>query len=136
MKKTIITYTSRKTSKVYNFEGTINEGSTYVLIDADGGKHLYSESTLKKNFKKGTKEVEIKGSGCRKNVKGNVEHLEDDEVIMRAFTGMLIGVFKVVSRGDEVIAVEMTNGTRKNFSAETGKELNCKNPRYANRIDL
>lgn len=136
MKKTITVYTSRKTNKVYNFEGTINEGSTYVLIDDNGGKHLYSESTLKKNFKKGTKEVEVKGHSPRKNVRGNAESLEDDEVIMRAFTGMLIGVFKVVSRGDEVIAVEMADGTRRNFSAETGKELNCKNPRYANRIDL
>lgn len=136
MKKTITVYTSRKTNKVYTLKGFSMDTLKSILVDTEGKEHLYSEETLKKNFKKSTKEVEVKGHSPRKNVRGNTECLEDDEVVMRAFTGMLIGVFKVVSRGDEVIAVEMADGTRRNFSAETGKELNCKNPRYSNRIDL
>lgn len=59
MKKTIITYTNRKTGKEYTFEGTINEGTTVVLVDTEGDKHLYAASTVKKNYKKAEKEVEV-----------------------------------------------------------------------------
>ena len=59
MKKTIITYTSRKTNKVYTFDGMINEGTTAVLVDSEGGKHLYALSTLKKNYKRTETEIEV-----------------------------------------------------------------------------
>lgn len=59
MKKTIITYTSRKTNKVYTFDCMINDGTTAVLIDSEGEKHMYALSTLKKNYKKAETEVEV-----------------------------------------------------------------------------
>lgn len=60
MKKTIITYTSRKnTSKVYTFVEVINDGTTAVLVDSEGNNHLYAMTTLRKTFKKSIEEVEV-----------------------------------------------------------------------------
>lgn len=60
MKKTIITYTSRKNeSKVYTFVETINDGTTAVLVDSEGNNHLYAMTTLRKTFKKSVEEVEV-----------------------------------------------------------------------------
>lgn len=60
MKKTIITYTSRKnTSKVYTFVETINDGTTAVLVDSEGNNHMYAMTTLRKTFKKSIEEIEI-----------------------------------------------------------------------------
>lgn len=77
-----------------------------------------------------------KATGPRKNVKGNPESVGEDEVVMRAFTGMLIGVFKIVERDENSISVELANGTYMDFDANTGKEIGARNPRFANRIEL
>lgn len=77
-----------------------------------------------------------KATGPRKNIKGNPESVGEDEVVMRAFTGMLIGVFKVAVKTKDVISVELANGNHMNFNPQTGKELNAHNPRFANRIEI
>lgn len=60
MKKTIITYTSRKNaSKVYTFVEAINDGTTAVLVDSEGNNHMYAMTTLRKTFKKSVEEVEV-----------------------------------------------------------------------------
>lgn len=60
MKKTIITYTSRKNaSKVYTFVEAINDGTTAVLVDSEGNNHLYAMTTLRKTFKKSVEEIEV-----------------------------------------------------------------------------
>lgn len=60
MKKTIITYTSRKNaSKVYTFVEVINDGTTAVLVDSEGNNHMYAMTTLRKTFKKSVEEVEV-----------------------------------------------------------------------------
>ena len=74
--------------------------------------------------------------GPRKNIKGNPENVAEDEVVMRAFTGMLIGVFKIAERGEAVISVQLANGTHMDFDANTGREIGARNPRFANRIEL
>lgn len=74
--------------------------------------------------------------GPRKNIKGNPESVGKDEVVMRAFTGMLIGVFKIVEQTKKVISIELANGTHMDFDPKTGKELNAPNPRFANRIEV
>lgn len=77
-----------------------------------------------------------KATGPRKNVKGNPELLGEDEVIMRAFTGMLIGVFKIVERNEDAVSVELADGSYMEFDSHSGRELNANNPRFANRIEL
>ena len=81
-------------------------------------------------------EKKQRAAGPRKNVKGNPESVGEDEVVMRAFTGMLIGVFKIVERDENTISVELANGTYMDFDVNTGKELGARNPRFANRIEL
>lgn len=55
------------------------------------------------------------------------------KVIMRAFTGMYIGIFKAVFAGG-VYTVE----TKKGFLTfnKDGRQVNAKNPKFANRIEL
>lgn len=81
-------------------------------------------------------EKKQRAAGPRKNVKGDPESVGEDEVVMRAFTGMLIGVFKIVERDENTISVELANGTYMDFDVNTGKEIGAHNPRFANRIEL
>ena len=81
-------------------------------------------------------EKKQRATGPRKNVKGDPESVGEDEVVMRAFTGMLIGVFKIVERDENTISVELANGTYMDFDINTGKEIGARNPRFANRIEL
>jgi hypothetical protein len=81
-------------------------------------------------------EKKQRAAGPRKNVKGDPESVGEDEVVMRAFTGMLIGVFKIVVKTAEYISVELANGTHMDFDINTGKELGARNPRFANRIEI
>ena len=81
-------------------------------------------------------EKKQRAAGPRKNVKGDPESVGEDEVVMRAFTGMLIGVFKIVERDENTISVELANGTYMDFDANTGKEIGARNPRFANRSEL
>lgn len=256
MKKTIITMINRKdNSKVFTYGGTINEGTTVVLIDAEGNNHLYAESTVRKNYKKVIEEVEIEepkeetdeafeapyaATTHQRMARHNIRHgynwvvgghenaLQDrgiempsveelfnevyDEVVtctfddgscdtnrapicmkfagkafireyiaylfrkdgysidssliadpahraghpskvnserinlraddaektvsVRAFTGMLIGSFKVESEDDTTISVILKNGSLAEFDKTTGKQLNALKPRFANRIDV
>lgn len=64
------------------------------------------------------------------------ENLTEDEVIMRAFTGMFIGVFKIVEKTNEVITVKLADGTPMEFDANTGKELNARKPQFANKLEM
>lgn len=81
-------------------------------------------------------EKKQRAAGPRKNVKGDPESVGEDEVVMRAFTGMLIGVFKIVERDENTISVELANGTHMDFDINTGKEIGARNPWFANRIEL
>lgn len=60
----------------------------------------------------------------------------EGEVVMRAFTGMLIGVFKIQKETKTYIMVKAANGKEMKFDKKTGLELNAKNPRFANRIAI
>lgn len=61
----------------------------------------------------------------------------DEEVIVRAFTGMLIGVFAIYEQNADTISVKTIDGKRTmTFSRKTGIEINAKKPQFANRIEL
>lgn len=60
MKKTIITYTSRKNaSKVYTLVSSDETNNTAVLTDSNGAEHTMKLTTLRKTFKKSVEEVEV-----------------------------------------------------------------------------
>lgn len=60
MKKTIITYTSRKNaSKVYTLVSSDETNNIAVLTDSNGTEHTMKLTTLRKTFKKSVEEVEV-----------------------------------------------------------------------------
>lgn len=60
MKKTIITYTSRKNaSKVYTLVSSDETNNTAVLTDSNGVEHIMKLTTLRKTFKKSVEEIEV-----------------------------------------------------------------------------
>lgn len=57
-----------------------------------------------------------------------------DTVILCGFTGMKLGVYEVVAADAKKITIEKADGTKLSFDRKTGKQLNPKNPKYANFI--
>lgn len=104
MKKTIITYTSRKNeSKVYTFVEVINDGTTAVLVDSEGNNHMYAMTTLRKTFKKSVEEVEVEEpKTLTKHQKSALSNVEG------AYTYVLGGYENSVQDGhiDEMPSVE------------------------------
>lgn len=75
----------------------------------------------------------IKATEETKEVEEVVEE-KVETVVMKAFTGMLIGEFKVVAETSEAITVETKKGEL-SFDKKTGIQLNPNNPKFANRIE-
>ena len=59
-----------------------------------------------------------------------------DKVIMKAFTGMALGVFTIAKATDKNITIQKSSGELRVFSRKTGKQLNVEEgkERYANSI--
>lgn len=80
--------------------------------------------------------VPEKKSGAKRGY-NDVTTCGDEEVIVRAFTGMLIGVFAISEQNDDTISVKTVDGKRTmTFSRKTGIEINAKKSQFANRIEL
>ena len=83
--------------------------------------------------------VPAKKQGHSNLVEGERINLRKDEgerlVNVRAFTGMLIGTFKVEKETKTTITVKTAKGKLK-FDKETGVQLDAANPKYANRIEI
>lgn len=83
--------------------------------------------------------VPDKKQGHSNLVDGERINLRKDEgerlVNVRAFTGMLIGTFKVEKETKTTITVKTAKGKLK-FNKETGVQLDAANPKYANRIEI
>lgn len=74
--------------------------------------------------------------GTKREYKDAPDSVGEDEVVMRAFTGMLIGVFKIVKKTKTYIAVETSRGQSLKFDKKTGIQMDAKNPKFANRIEV
>lgn len=83
--------------------------------------------------------VPNKKQGHSNLVDGERINLRKDEgerlVNVRAFTGMLIGTFKVEKETKTTITVKTAKGKLK-FDKETGVQIDVANPKYANRIEI
>lgn len=84
-------------------------------------------------------EVPEKKQGHSNVVDGERINLRNDEgeqlVNVRAFTGMLIGTFKVEKETATTITVKAARG-KLVFDKKTGLQTNANNKRFANRIDI
>ena len=146
-----ITYISLKTGDIYTLTKWDDESGKVVITDKEGGHHLIGINTLKKNYKKAVQEPENnpddkksspkdknskktqqnkQGTTLRKNIKGDPGSVGENEVIMVAFTGMLIGVFEVYKTNKGSILVKTAKGTLK-FDKNTGVQLDAANKRFA-----
>lgn len=79
------------------------------------------------------KKSSTQSSGERKNVKGDPENVKENEVVLKAFTGMIIGVFEVTKRTSKTVTVKTAKGELK-FDAKTGIQIDANNSKFANRI--
>ena len=82
------------------------------------------------------KKAPEKKQGSNREYKDTPDHVGEDEVVMRAFTGMLIGVFQILKKTKTHIIIETANGDLLKFNKNTGVQENAKNPKFANRIEV
>ena len=59
---------------------------------------------------------------------------KNNKVILCGFTGMKLGVYTITAADKTSITIEKADGTELSFDRKTGKQLNPKNPKYANYI--
>ena len=64
-----------------------------------------------------------------------IPELEEGTVLLRAFTGMIIGVFPIAKTTKKYIQIK-TNTKELKFDVITLKQLDANNPKFANKIEL
>lgn len=109
MKKTIITYTSRKNaSKVYTLVSVDEQNNHAILVDSEGAQHGMKLTTLRKTFKKSIEEVEVE-EPKHEEPKTMTKHQKDAmRNVEGAYTYVLGGYENSVQDGqlDEMPSVE------------------------------
>lgn len=91
----------------------------------------------KETNKKSTQEQPKKSSKNKKGGTGRPQEktpLEYGQARLMTFTGMIIGVYKITRHSKKTIEVQTDKGLLQ-FSKTDGKQINAKNPRYANKIE-
>lgn len=109
-------YTNTRDNKRYILQPEISMGEKVCLIDMASCEHKFvSPKTLKRWYNK---------------------TVADDMVVeLRAFTGMRIGLFCANhTLTTNSIQIWTKSNKQLTFDAETGKQTNAKNPKYANKI--
>lgn len=107
MKKTIITYTNRKTGKEYTLISADEQNNHAILADSEGAQHTMKLTTLKKTFKKVEKEVEVEEPKTEKKLM--TKHQKDAlKNIRYGYNWVIGGLENSVQDGhlDEMPAVE------------------------------
>ena len=131
------------------FNEVFTEGTTTRYMPGLAGGRLpvgmrsVSREILKQHlvelFRKGGYSVDFEQKESKPKASGAANHLhvEDGEelVTLHTFTGMIVGTYNVVSRKAGRIHINSVKGPME-FDASTGKQLNAKDPRYANYIDV
>lgn len=131
---------SEATTHLYG-EGMCSNNPAPAAMQFAGKKFI--RQTLAKLFKDNGYEVPDtlmkvpeKKQGAKSPYKDTPDSVGEDEVVMRAFTGMLIGVFKIAKQTKTQITVEAANGATLKFDRKTGAQIGAKNPKFANRIEI
>lgn len=91
-----------------------------------------------KGYSRMSKEDLQKAIEANKNTveeKTEVEEKTAKTVVMKAFTGMLIGEFEIIKETKKTITVATKKGELK-FDKTTGIQLDANNPKFANHIEL
>ena len=110
-------YKDKRDNKLYALEERITQGSKVCLVPFDKNKDKFvSPSTLKRWYTK----------------------WDEAEVLVevKAFTGMKIGVFKVASYDKYTCGVFTKDNKYLVFDRNSDKQINAKNPKFANKIGM
>lgn len=114
---TAIIYKDKRTNKLFVLNDMITMGDKLCLVPMDKGEDKFvSPSTLKRWYTKWEETPYI--------------------VEIRAFTGMKIGLFKATKGDDGLLNVWTKSDKLLQFDAQTDKQVNAKNPKFANKIGM
>lgn len=114
---TAIIYMDKRTNKLYVLNDMITQGEKVCMAPMDKFDDKFvSPSTLKRWY---TKMEEVPYI-----------------VEVKAFTGMKIGLFKAYKNSDGNIDVWTKANTLLTFDPKTDKQINAKNPKFANKIGM
>ncbi len=110
-------YKDKRTDKLYALNAMITMGNKVNLVQMGGKEDKFvSESTLKRWYSKWDEAQQV--------------------VEVKAFTGMVIGWFKVHTESKETITVLTKQGKFLDFDKTTDVQINAKNSKFANHIGM
>lgn len=110
-------YKDKRTGKLYALNEYIHMGDKVNLVQIGGKEEKFvSLSTLKRWYSKWDEAQQV--------------------VEIKAFTGMLIGWFKVVSETPETYSVLTKQGKLLEFNKITETQTNAKNVKFANKFGM
>lgn len=110
-------YKDKRTGKMYALNEMITMGNKVNLVQMGGKEDKFvSESTLKRWYSKWDEANMV--------------------VELKAFTGMIIGWFKVQTESKDTITIITKQGKFLDFDKKTDSQLNAKNPKFANHIGM
>lgn len=108
-------YTNTRDNRSYVLNPEVTMGAKLCLVDMSTCEDKFvSVSTLKRWYTK--------------------TQTEDTVVEVRAFTDMIIGLYRVSNNRPGDILVWTKKGALLSFDAKTKKQTNAKNPKFANHI--
>lgn len=114
---TAITYKDKRTNKLFVLDDMTTMGDKLCLVPMDKGEDKFvSPSTLKRWYTKWEETPYI--------------------VEVKAFTGMKIGLFKATKGDDGLLNVWTKADKLLQFDSKTYKQVNAKNPKFANKIGM
>lgn len=67
---------------------------------------------------------------------GEGEKIIKDVILLKTFTGMVIGEFEIVKQTKTKLGVVTKDGNKLIFNRMTGLQTNAKNPKFANRFEF
>ena len=110
-------YKDKRTDKLYALNDMTTMGNKVNLVQLGGKEDKFvSESTLKRWYSKWDEAQQV--------------------VEVRAFTGMVIGWFKVLTESKETYTVMTKQGKFLDFDKNTDVQINAKNPKFANKLGM
>lgn len=110
-------YKDKRTEKLYVLNDMITMGEKVCMVPMDKSDDKFvSPSTLKRWYTKWEEVPYI--------------------IEVKAFTGMKIGLFKATKAEDGLLEVWTKNDKLLRFDPKTDKQVNAKNPKFANKIGM
>lgn len=113
----VMIYKDKRTNKLWALDEMITMGTKVHMVPLSGKEDKFvSESTLKRWYTKWD---------------------EADMVVeLKAFTGMIIGWFKVEEETKDTISIWTKTNKYLTFDKKTDDQVNAKNPKFANHIGM